>query len=166
MKGPTIYLWPEEDNVRAFHYDARTKFNTKALNGMMGNKGMPGGFLSVSANGQDDGILWAAIPYKDDAWVEIVRGTLRAFDANTLQLLWSTRRQRTGGQLRFRQVCAADRGQRQGVSAHVFGPAECVRAACPERSGQAEARRRSLSKDPRHRGHVKGASGHAGHGKN
>ena len=21
-KGPTIYLWPEEDNVRAFHYDA------------------------------------------------------------------------------------------------------------------------------------------------
>jgi hypothetical protein len=54
---------------------------------MMGNKGMPGGFLSVSANGQDAGILWAAIPYKDDAWVEIVRGTLRAFDANTLRLL-------------------------------------------------------------------------------
>ena len=90
MKGPTIYLWPEEDNVRAYHYDARTKFKTKALKGMMGNKGMPGGFLSVSANGQDDGILWAAIPYQDDAWVEIVRGTLRAFDANTLQLLWSS----------------------------------------------------------------------------
>ena len=90
LKGPTIYLWPEEDNVRAFHYDPATKFHTKALTGMMGNKGMPGGFLSVSANGQDDGILWAAIPYKDDAWVEIVRGSLRAFDANTLQLLWST----------------------------------------------------------------------------
>ncbi len=97
QKGPTIYLWPEEDRVKAFHYDANQKFHTRPLQGMKGNQGMPGGFLSISANGQDDGILWAAIPYQDDAWVEIrVRGTLRAFNADTLQLLWSTGPERPG----------------------------------------------------------------------
>src|SRR5581483_3817440 len=89
--GPMIYVWPEEDNIKAFRYDpARKKFKTRPLKGMMGNDGMPGGFLSISANGNRDGILWAAIPYDEDAWVKVVRGSLRAFRADTLKLLWST----------------------------------------------------------------------------
>ena len=113
---------------------------------MMGNKGMPGGFLSVSANGPDDGILWAAIPYKDDAWVEIVRGTLRAFDANTLATALEHRRQRAGRQLRFRQVRSAHRRQRQSVSPNLFRSPECVRAARAQRRPHAHSPRRKLSK--------------------
>jgi outer membrane protein assembly factor BamB len=74
----------------AMPYDRIPKDAGALLKGMMGNMGMPGGFLSISANGAKDGILWRAIPYQDDAWVEIVRGSMRAFRADTLELLWST----------------------------------------------------------------------------
>ena len=164
LKGPTIYLWPEEDNVRAYHYDERTKFKTKALKGMMGNKGMPGGFLSVSANGQDAGILWAAIPYKDDAWVEIVRGTLRAFDANTLQLLWSSDGNEPADNFDFAKYVPPTVANGKvylptfSDRLNVYGLHAPNAAATPKPAS-------NLSKDPRHRGHVKGASGHAGHGK-
>jgi outer membrane protein assembly factor BamB len=161
LKGPTIYLWPEEDNVRAFHYDPRTKFHTKALTGMMGNKGMPGGFLSVSSNGPSDGILWAAIPYQDDAWVEIVRGTLRAFDANTLQLLWSTDTNEPGDHFDFAKYVPPTVANGKVYLAtfsdrlNVYGLHAPKTADTPPVS--------KVSKDPRHRGHVKGASGHPGH---
>ena len=111
---------------------------------MMGNKGMPGGFLSVSANGPDDGILWAAIPYKDDAWVEIVRGTLRAFDANTLQLLWSTDVNEPADNFDFAKYSAAHRRQRQGVSPHLFRSPERVRTARSQRRPHTAARADSL----------------------
>ena len=44
---------------------------------------MPGGFLSLSANGTTDGtgIVWAAMPYAGQANRFVVRGVLRAFDA-------------------------------------------------------------------------------------
>jgi hypothetical protein len=56
---------------------------------------MPGGFLSISAApGADEGILWAALPLHDDAWVDIVRGELRAFritrDGTALQPIWTS----------------------------------------------------------------------------
>jgi outer membrane protein assembly factor BamB len=88
--GPLVYLWPEEDDLRAFKYDPKTKLNPSPIKGMKSVEGMPGGILSISANGQEDGILWAATPLEDDAFVQTVRGVLRAFDANTLELLWSS----------------------------------------------------------------------------
>jgi outer membrane protein assembly factor BamB len=161
LKGPTIYLWPEEDYVRAFHYDSTKKFNTRAMKGMMGNQGMPGGFLSISANGQDDGILWAAIPYHDDAWVEIVRGTLRAFNADTLELLWSTDRNEPADHFDFAKNVPPTVANGKVYLAtfsdrlNVYGLHSPV-AASPQKPEP------KLSTDPRHRGHVRGASGHAG----
>jgi outer membrane protein assembly factor BamB len=162
LKGPTIYVWPEEDRVKAFHYDAAKKFDSRPLKGMMGNQGMPGGFLSISANGQDDGILWAAIPYQDDAWVEIVRGTLRAFNADTLELLWSTDLNEPADQFDFAKnvpptiangrVYLATFSDRLNVYA-LHSPI----AAAPQKPLP------KVSKNPRHRGHVMGASGHKGH---
>lgn len=45
---------------------------------------MPGGFLTVSANGTDgaSGIVWATMPFSDNANMDVVRGALRAFDAS------------------------------------------------------------------------------------
>jgi outer membrane protein assembly factor BamB len=161
LHGPTIYLWPEEDRVKAFRYDPTKKFHTRPVQGMMGNKGMPGGFLSISANGQNDGILWAAIPYQDDAWVEIVRGSLRAFNADTLELLWSTDRDDPGDNFDFGKnvpptiangkVYLATFSDRLNVYGLHSPFANVPKAPA------------SLSKDPRHRGHMKGANGHKGH---
>ncbi len=88
--GPLIYVWPEEDNLKAFKYNPQTKLNRSPIVGMKNAKGMPGGILSVSANGQDDGIVWAVMPLADDAFVHTVQGVLRAFDASTLESIWSS----------------------------------------------------------------------------
>lgn len=47
---------------------------------------MPGGFLTVSANGTDaaSGIVWATMPFSDDANMNVVRGAMRAFDASDI----------------------------------------------------------------------------------
>ena len=160
-KGPTIYVWPEEDNVRAFHYQ-NGKFNTKALKGIMGNKGMPGGFLSVSANGRENGILWGAIPYKDDAWVEIVRGTLRAFDAETLELLWSTDVNDPADNFDFAKYVPPTVANGK-VYLPTFSDRLNVYGLNSPHAGAVAAPTGKVSKDPRHRGHVKGATGHGGH---
>ena len=55
---------------------------------------MPGGFLTLSANGTDSGsgILWATMPFREDANHEVVAGILRAFDASDVSKnqLWSS----------------------------------------------------------------------------
>jgi outer membrane protein assembly factor BamB len=81
LEEGTLYIWPERDHVKAFAYKSG-KFATKAIaTGQKAGEGMPGGFLSISANHMQDGILWAALPLHDDAWIRIVRGSLRAFKA-------------------------------------------------------------------------------------
>jgi hypothetical protein len=160
--GPTIYVWPEEDRVKAYRYNPATKFNSTPVQGVMGNKGMPGGFLSISGNGSRDGILWGAIPFDDDAWVGIVRGTLRAFDANTLKLLWSTDQDDPGDYFDFAKYVPPTIANGKVYLAtfsdrlNVYGLHSPVATAGPQP-------RQKLSTNPRHRGHVKGASGHAGH---
>jgi hypothetical protein len=48
---------------------------------------MPGGFTSISANGDRDGIVWTSFPQGNGQWLK-VPGTLIAFDAVTLKELW------------------------------------------------------------------------------
>ncbi len=50
---------------------------------------MPGGFLSISANGSSNGIVWASTPYNGDAANQNVQGVLYAFNADTLAPLWT-----------------------------------------------------------------------------
>ena len=162
-KGPMIYVWPEEDNVRAYRYEeAQHKFNTHPLKGMKGNRGMPGGFLSISANGRSDGILWGAIPVRDDAWVEIVRGSMRAFRADTLELLWSTDGNDPSDNFDFAKnvppTIANGRVYLATFSdrVNVYGLHSPIASAAPKPLPK-------VSHDPRHRGHIKGATGHTGH---
>jgi hypothetical protein len=55
---------------------------------------MPGGFLTLSANGTTDGtgILWAAMPFASNANPMVVRGVLRAFNASDVSTgeLWDS----------------------------------------------------------------------------
>src|SRR5262249_13539806 len=60
--------------------------------GVLAFKGMPGGILSLSANGNQagTGILWAYTPLDGDANEMIVHGKLIAYDAATMTELWDT----------------------------------------------------------------------------
>jgi hypothetical protein len=55
---------------------------------------MPGGFLTVSANGTDatTAIAWATMPYAANANMQVVAGALRAFDASDVSKgeLWDS----------------------------------------------------------------------------
>ena len=82
---------PEKDRLRAFRYDRAThQLDTAAFrtSAVRSPDGMPGAFLSLSANGNSNGIIWAAIPKDDGQW-QNVPGRLAAFDALTLSELWS-----------------------------------------------------------------------------
>jgi len=67
--GPTIYVWAEEDHLKAYLFDsAKGKFgNLAGLEGVAAATddyqsymhGMPGGMLSLSASGDKNGIIWA-----------------------------------------------------------------------------------------------------------
>ncbi|MGO8673339.1 MAG: carbohydrate-binding protein [Capsulimonadaceae bacterium] len=83
-----IYLWGENDYLRAFELDGSTlnptAVATSTMKAPVSGAGMPGGFLSVSANGTSNGILWASTPYTGDANHGSVPGILHAFNASKL----------------------------------------------------------------------------------
>jgi outer membrane protein assembly factor BamB len=106
QRGPLVYSWPEETRLKAFHYDPVAHFQVKPVaKGPKAPKGMPGGFLSISANGDHDGILWANLPLEGDALIHIVPGVLRAFDAITLKLLWDSHTSAPEDHFNFAKFC-------------------------------------------------------------
>ena len=85
-----LYGMPEKDFVRAYAYDAGTgslATSSATVSTVRPPDGMPGGALSISANGNADGIVWALYPKADGQWVN-GPGVLIAFDAMTLKELW------------------------------------------------------------------------------
>ncbi len=105
-RGPLVYVWPEQTRLKAFKYDPVTHFQKKpVLRGPKAPMGMPGGFLSISANGDRDGILWTTSPLSDDALTATVQGVMRAFDALTLQQLWSTDKNTPDDRFNFAKNC-------------------------------------------------------------
>ncbi len=81
---------------------------------------MPGGFLTISANGNSNGIVWASTPFNGDAVTTTVQGVLYAFNADTLQPLWSDKTNDSRDEVGYiRQVFAAHGGQWQGLRKHL-----------------------------------------------
>ncbi|MBN9387597.1 MAG: hypothetical protein J0I20_06045 [Chloroflexi bacterium] len=99
--GQRIYLWTESDRFKAFSFNAQANppINTSPV--MTGSTAlpsgyMPGGMLSLSANGNDTstGIIWASTPTSQNANNAVVAGTLRAYNASSsgsnITELWSS----------------------------------------------------------------------------
>jgi outer membrane protein assembly factor BamB len=115
--GPRVYVWSENEQLKSFglrirhrispitltlgtqtHFDgAPPKMSNVRLtkhdilpDGKVGDA-MPGGFLTISANGSTPGtgIVWANYP-KTNANERIAEGILYAFDAETLAKIWSS----------------------------------------------------------------------------
>lgn len=85
--GLTHFCWGENGNLRAFAL-ARSGVSTYlACSAEMASAespvplgGMPGGMISLSADGDRDGVVWASIPYTD-ANMELSPGRFLAYDA-------------------------------------------------------------------------------------
>lgn len=92
--GQMLYVWAEFDKLKAFLF-SNGLFNTTPAfqSAMTAPTGMPGGILTVSANGSiaGTGIVWATLPLVGDANSATVPGVLRAFDASNLKELWNSR---------------------------------------------------------------------------
>ena len=93
--GPRVFVWGEDDYLKSFAVSGALLNTTPVSKSpYAAPPGMPGGFLTVSSNGTQagSGVLWATLPYAEDANEEVVSGVLRAFDATDLSReLWNTR---------------------------------------------------------------------------
>jgi hypothetical protein len=105
-RGPMLFCWGENENLRAWNIDQHGKITFLAAGhetasaGMPGRGGMPGGMITLSCNGntRHSGIVWTLAPLNGDANAAVVQGVLRAYDAtqfdsdghgnNFLRLLW------------------------------------------------------------------------------
>lgn len=89
--GPMLYMWGQQDHLRAYKFSG-DKFNpTPFAMRPEVNQGHPGAMLSISANGNQGGILWAAIHASGDSWQMSRPGILHAYDAtNIMHELWNS----------------------------------------------------------------------------
>jgi hypothetical protein len=91
--GPTAYVWSEYDHLKAFSFNGSRFSTVPRTSSMRVPPGMPGGMLSISANGRSagSGIVWASHPTRHDANHSTTSGTLRAFDAEDIgRELWNS----------------------------------------------------------------------------
>jgi len=86
-----IYMWGQRDHLRAYRFDGRKFDPTPFAMRPEANHGHPGAMLSLSASGNRDGILWAAIHATGDSWHESRPGILHAYDAgDIMHELWNS----------------------------------------------------------------------------
>jgi hypothetical protein len=94
-KGPMVYVWGEFDYLKEFQLVGEKLGQTPvAKSPAPVPDGMPGGFLSVSANGSKagTGIVWACTPYDANANWETVPGIVHAYDASDVSHeLWNSK---------------------------------------------------------------------------
>jgi alpha-glucosidase len=102
-QGPTVYLWPEMDKLKAFTVTS-TGLTSLVESETTAAAGMPGAALSLSAhaNQPGTGILWASRPLNADANRRNVDGILEAYDATHIANavpIWTNRQNlmRDGG---------------------------------------------------------------------
>jgi hypothetical protein len=92
--GQFVYVWAEYKHLRAYRFNGQTfDLPHYAESTMAVPDGMPGGMLSLSANGMKagTGILWASHPASGDANQAVRPGILRAFDATDItRELWNS----------------------------------------------------------------------------
>jgi hypothetical protein len=89
--GNLLYVWGQRDRAKVYKLIGDKLSETPVTMRDVPNEGHPGAMLSLSANGNKDGILWAAIHATGDSWHESRPGVLHAYDADDIRReLWSS----------------------------------------------------------------------------
>ncbi len=89
--GSLLYSWGQRDKARVYKLDEGKLGETPFMMRDERNEGHPGAMLSLSANGETDGILWASIHASGDSWHESRPGVLHAYDADDISHeLWNS----------------------------------------------------------------------------
>jgi hypothetical protein len=89
--GALVYMWGQADRLRAYRFDGDTLKEAPFAMRPEVAQGHPGAMISLSANGNKDGILWAAIHASGSAWHESRPGILHAYDADDItHELWNS----------------------------------------------------------------------------
>ena len=89
--GNVLYLWGQRDRVRVYRFNGSKFDQTPFMIRPEKNDGHPGAMLSLSADGDKNGILWAAIHATGDSWNESRPGVLHAYDADDINHeLWNS----------------------------------------------------------------------------
>ena len=89
--GNLLYVWGQRDKAKVYKLEGNKLGETPLMMRDVPNQGHPGAMLSLSANGNRDGILWAAIHATGDSWHESRPGVLHAYDADDIRHeLWNS----------------------------------------------------------------------------
>jgi outer membrane protein assembly factor BamB len=89
--GNLLYVWGQRDKAKVYKLEGEKIRETPLIMLEIPNEGHPGAMLSLSANGNKDGILWAAIHATGDSWHESRPGVLHAYDADDIRHeLWNS----------------------------------------------------------------------------
>jgi chitodextrinase len=90
VNGPEVYMWAQGDHLKAFQFNGSSLNTPNFQTGPDFIGGEPGAYLSISANGNTNGIVWANAVLSGDANHGSVPGALRAYDANNIATeLWN-----------------------------------------------------------------------------
>jgi chitodextrinase len=82
--GPEVYMWAQGDKLKAFQFNGNTLATPNFQTGPDFIGGEPGAYLSISANGDTNGIVWANAVLSGNANHGSTPGVLRAYDANNI----------------------------------------------------------------------------------
>ena len=114
--GPTLYIWGQNDHLLGYRFSGGLFGTPPALQSQVSAAGgLPGGILSLSANGASDGIVWANLQISPSG----PGGMVRAFDARDLtNELWTSEqvsaRDRPGAFAKFSAPTVANGTARRG----------------------------------------------------
>jgi len=84
VNGPEVYVWAQSDSLKAFQFNGNTLNTPNFQTGPDFIGGEPGAYLSLSANGNTNGIVWANAVLSGDANHGTIPGVLRAFNASNV----------------------------------------------------------------------------------
>ncbi len=89
--GNLLYVWGQRDKAKVYKLTGDKLEETPAMIRDVPNEGHPGAMLSLSSNGNKDGILWAAIHATGDSWHESRPSVLHAYEAVDIRHeLWNS----------------------------------------------------------------------------
>ncbi len=84
VNGPEVYTWAIGDPLKAFKFNGTDLTLPNFQSGPETISGEPAAYLSLSANGTSNGIVWANAVLSGDANHMSTPGVLRAFDADNI----------------------------------------------------------------------------------